>query len=297
MKRKLIYLFLFCSVLAFANPGTDLLSLLPDAYGYEGMAVIQEPSVYKGYDLFTMIDGGAEIYFEYGFQTALSTAYIKDDTRIELQLYEMSDKGAAAGMVTHSRITGDTIENIGESLVLNNETYSFFQKGNIFGIISCSQSSADMSHVYREMMMDILSRIESTGIYPDLLQKVLQAGYNFGDVKYIRGNIALASSYFSSHKDLFAMEDAVSIDADGIRYIIFSYPDSISPGSQIQVLKTKLSKGTGITNYLEKDSMIYYTDRRGRDIIIQKQGKYLVATIFTDGRADKSKLLPGGFNF
>ena len=93
------------------------------------------------------------------------------------------------------------------------------------------------------------------------------------------------------------MEDAVSIDADGIRYIIFSYPDSISPGSQIQVLKTKLSKGTGITNYLEKDSMIYYTDRRGRDIIIQKQGKYLVATIFTDGRADKSKLLPGGFNF
>ena len=59
-----------------------------------------------GEDLFLLINGGAEVYHEYGFQEALFQTYsTKEGKSINLEVYEMVSQEAAFGI--YSFKTGD----------------------------------------------------------------------------------------------------------------------------------------------------------------------------------------------
>ncbi len=82
----------------------ELRSLLPAAGDAKGWVKDGEPQEFAGEDLYTYIDGGAEIYQEYGFRRVIVQDYENAAGKsVSLEIFEMETPAAAFGIFTFKR--------------------------------------------------------------------------------------------------------------------------------------------------------------------------------------------------
>jgi hypothetical protein len=82
--------------LADAKEGENLLALLPQAGEVQGWQPEGSPQQAVGEELFSLINGGAEIFLSAGFSQAMSQTYVRADQQlIQVEIYEMTDPEAA----------------------------------------------------------------------------------------------------------------------------------------------------------------------------------------------------------
>jgi len=62
-----------------------------------------ERKTYIGQSLYDHIDGGAEVYFEYGFARVEVGYYDRDEKEIQVEVYRMANPFAAAGIYSFLR--------------------------------------------------------------------------------------------------------------------------------------------------------------------------------------------------
>ena len=88
------------------------LDLASAAVEIEGWYLEVEPQVYVGDALFELVNGGAELYYRFGFVQALSAQYSDGEGRsIALDLFEMLDAEAARGIFSEkTSSTGEHLE-------------------------------------------------------------------------------------------------------------------------------------------------------------------------------------------
>jgi len=83
-------------LLADAKEREDLLALLPQAGEVQGWQPEGPPQQAVGEELFSLINGGAEIFLKAGFSRAMSQAYFRADRQlIQVEIYEMTSPEAA----------------------------------------------------------------------------------------------------------------------------------------------------------------------------------------------------------
>jgi hypothetical protein len=73
-------------------------SVLPGDGFAPGWARSEPPRAYPGNRLFDHIDGGAELYVEFGFETLALQRYAKGEDELVLEIYEMTGPEAALGL-------------------------------------------------------------------------------------------------------------------------------------------------------------------------------------------------------
>jgi len=90
-----------------------------------GWRMDYEPEIYVGDTLYELINGGAEVYHQFGFVQALATQYSDDEDRsISLEVFEMRDaEGAHSIYVEKTGESGEPLdigdEAAGEDYFLN----------------------------------------------------------------------------------------------------------------------------------------------------------------------------------
>jgi len=84
-------------------------------------------AIYKGKRLFKYINGGAEIYFEYGFKQALTQAYIHGDESLFVDIYEMKSPPAAFGIYSIQRDYKMPVIKIGDDGTGFEDRVAFYQ--------------------------------------------------------------------------------------------------------------------------------------------------------------------------
>ncbi|MBN1599750.1 MAG: hypothetical protein JW894_15750 [Bacteroidales bacterium] len=273
-------------ILQNATANEEIKRLLPDISDHEALSIIQGPAFYAGSDLFTMIDGGAEVYLEYGFEVAANAAYLLDnDIRIEFQLYQMKDAGAAFGIFSSSRSKSDSIIYKEPELKLINDYYTMFQKGKYFGVLSWNGSNAKTNTIINDIRESVLRKIQTAEPLPDLVKKYIDAGRSVNNLKYIRGTIALSGSYFFSQQDIFNIDEALCIEDDNKKLIVFEYKDTTITGNTFSQVKSGLSGSSRIHDYKENEDVISYIDRKNRIVRIEKLKTSLTALII-EGESD-----------
>ena len=74
---------------------------LPASGEAAGWNLDGEPERYQGEDLFRMINGGADIYHEYGFRQVVRAEYLGPEGKsVKLEIYQMVSPAAAYGIYT-----------------------------------------------------------------------------------------------------------------------------------------------------------------------------------------------------
>ena len=82
-----------------------LIDVLPGTV--EGWEKAQGCEVYTSDDLHRYINGGAELYISYRFETMISQRYVLGDDEIRVDLFDMGSGAGAFGVFSHSRESVD----------------------------------------------------------------------------------------------------------------------------------------------------------------------------------------------
>ncbi len=117
---------------------------------------------YNSAHLQDYLDGGADIYFEYGFQSVGVQAYKKKDGMLQVEIYGMKSPKAALGIFTFRRhsLPDSTFK-------VPNEVSKYdilFQKGRYFVAITNMDGSPATAHALRKFAAVMLKKIPAGGM-------------------------------------------------------------------------------------------------------------------------------------
>jgi hypothetical protein len=210
---------------AAGRPSQDALkALLPS--GGEAAGWVQEGDAqdFAGEDLYTYIDGGAEIYQEYGFRRVVVRDYKDAGGRsVNLELFEMASPEAAFGMFTFKRSGRGKVLRLGGGGELE-DYYLNFWKGRFLGTLTGFDSDPATLAGLQALAAAVDAKIADAADPPELLAALPTAGLRSGSVKYLKGPLGLNNIYaFYTAKGLRFAAAVKGDYADGSSLIVLDY--------------------------------------------------------------------------
>jgi len=203
----------------------DITDVLPRPGEIHDWHPAHSPQVAVGEDLFLLINGGAEIYHEFGFRQAVMQQYNNNHNKsINIEIFEMTDSAAAFGM--YSNKTGDA----GEWLVIGDEAcledyYLNFWKGHFIVTLTGFDSDPETRAGLMELAEGISAKIAGKGVRPPLIRLLPADNLKQGGITYFRGPLALFNSYGSLPNLRRYQLEGVMGDYGSQRIIILRYED------------------------------------------------------------------------
>ncbi len=169
---------------------TGVLRMLPRKIGV--WAATAAPQVFEQDKLFDFIDGGAEVYYEYGFKRAATREYAKGDESVTVDVFEMSGPESAFGIFSYERDPDGRDLRIGDGCAASTGQLVFWQaayyiKINYFG-------ESDDKPVMKEIGEKVSRLIHDRAGVPDILS-ILPAGVNPKKVTLVSGPLTSRSFY------------------------------------------------------------------------------------------------------
>ncbi|HSA95187.1 MAG TPA: DUF6599 family protein [Acidobacteriota bacterium] len=181
-------------VLAAAPSGRSagpLRAFLPDDRSVTGWVRDGEPQEFEGGDLYTYIDGGADIYEEYGFTRVIVQDYKSDkDRSVSLEIFEMASPAAAFGMFTFKRSGQGEILALGGGAELESYYLNFWKDRFLVTLTGFDEAVETVSGL-AALGRTIAAKLPGGGEPPPLVSALPGTGLDPRSVKYLRGLLGL----------------------------------------------------------------------------------------------------------
>lgn len=217
-------------VLGCAGGGDgDLRGFLPSSAKAQGVKIKRDGQarIYEGKTLFDYMDGGAELYYEYGFERACVQRYKGSQQHVTVEIYQMDTAAHAYGVYTFD--TQGEHPAIGQEATYARGLLNCWKGRYVVRVFSDSEGLKD---VLLALGGSITKKIRQEGERPGILA-LLPPQWVVGDsLLYFRGTVALNNAYFLSHQDvLFLGKGAEGItfqykpEAQPLRVIMVRYPE------------------------------------------------------------------------
>ncbi len=167
--------------------------LLPGGGAVPGWEPADEIQRFTGDELFLFIDGGADLFLEYGFREVAVRAYrAPGGATINVEVYEMADPAAAFGV--YSVRCGDTGDDaaVGSAARLADYYLTVWQDRYVATFTGLSETPAvrdDLLAIGRA----VAGRITGRAPLPELAAALPAAGRRPHSVRYFRGPVAAAN--------------------------------------------------------------------------------------------------------
>ena len=229
-------------------------------------------------DLYGHIDGGAELFLEFGFDSLLVQDYSNGEVDLSLEVYCMECPEAALGiyLMKCGQEKPDTIINARNS---TNKYQALIVKNNFYIQLNNFKGNAKAASVMPEMLNHLLSTIPEPN--PIELLNILPVKNKIpGSEKIIRGQYALQPIYTLGEGDILQLDGKIfgvvanyKSDEDGeYTQIIIPYPDNDKALNVFKNLNANLdpylkvieknSKGFVFEDYQKKYGKINLVDSR-----------------------------------
>jgi len=272
--RKVLLYFALCA--AFI-PAQNLFSVLPNSI--EGWSAQDSSALYPGEELYRLIDGGADIFLEYGFIKVLTQRYIySQDKLISAEIYEMKDSSAAFGIF--SLFTFET----GKPVKFNSNAFAgdeflLFQKGKYYVSLSGNESSERVKDGLFKIGEQIEKNIKQAG-KPTIVSALDQL--NYSRIAYIKGNLGLYNLSSLDFGKSIKVKEGVCIKEDSSINFVLMYGSEEECAENFSALiswiKNKpdfsLIKSDGACYFLKTNTEQYY--------LFTSHLKYLAVSISAD---------------
>jgi hypothetical protein len=264
-----------------------LASYLPCREELGGWFLADSIRTYAGEELFTLIDGGADLFFEYGFRQVVAAEYRNDrDQSIKLELYEMSDDDAAFGRYSLASDNHGTIVHIGNEGFLN-EYYLVFWQNRFLVFLSAGDTARETSDEILSIAAILEGNLGSRGKEPALLSYL--PGEGLATRKYVRGDIGLMSVCTFDTKNIFGMENGVVGKYPSHTVFIFGYASAGEAGENFENAEKTLSGGKRFPGFEISAGRWTATDPKGFRICAT-QFRNLIVIIAADQKSDASAI-------
>jgi hypothetical protein len=231
-----------------SGSGGELKGLLPSSADVSGITAGGRPHIYKGMKLFDYINGGAELYYEYGFEQACVQRYQPPPGEVTAEIYQMDLPVNAYGIYTFD--TKGEHPSIGQDATYERGLLSFW-KGRYF--VRVFSENEELKETILVLGRAIAQKITQEGERPDILASIPSFWVEGDSLLYFRGMIALNNSYFLSHQDILSLSEGsegitfqYKPEAQPLRVIMVRYPNRPQAEEAFQSLQASgvITEGT-----------------------------------------------------
>ena len=265
---------------------TDLRRYFPQAGEVGAWKPSDTAGIFAGDDLYLLIDGGADIYHEYGFRQVAARDYADGQGRsITVELYEMTGPAAAYGM--YSFKTNDEGKPIraGHDARLS-EYYLNFWKGRFLATLIGFDSSTVTIAGLLALAKALDDKIIDTGSRPALAGLVRLNGYPAPRIIYLMGNLALDNFYKFGPQNVFGPAEGVLGKFNDFDLLLFKYGSPEEGRKRWQEALGKLRQNPDFSNKAVGDPKsgagFSMTDPKGRFYLLEIIGDCVVIFIGID---------------
>jgi hypothetical protein len=208
MKNRRKYLLFFFIILNFIfttwraamsddrDPG--LTRLLPASI--DGWNILED-HLYNRENLYEYINGGAELYLSFGFQTVLSRTYFRtDQPKIIVDLFDMRESANAFGVFCHTREVVNTTFGQGSQYFPGLLT---FWKDHYYVSILASPETPESKQAVEDLAREIEKSIKQSGSLPELLKYLPPKNLKEESIRYFTHSAWLNSYFFIADENIF----------------------------------------------------------------------------------------------
>jgi hypothetical protein len=183
-------------------------------------------AAFNNQQLFDLIDGGASLFFEYGFTRAYSAEYGDSTGRVlGVELYEMADPASAFGIFSSLAAGIGTEVHPGLRMSLA-EGFGFFWKGMVMGSMTLLQGPAIPEKDLAEFGTGVGGLVQANGPPPAFVGRLLDVGCDAGGLVLFEGKLGLLNhSPFRGVQNI-PVETGVTGTKNGSPFVVFTYTDS-----------------------------------------------------------------------
>lgn len=214
-------------ILTFACGGqavaSDLSALAPGAGDLGVWAPVGKPQQHEGLDLYELINGGAELYHEFGFRCVLAQEYGDQEQRyIALEIYEMENPTAAFGIYSFRTSPEGRSIPVGAEAILAGHYLNIWKDRFLLTL-----SGVDADEATREGLVEIgkavTDRITVAGSRPELTNLLPVEPLSPVKVWYMAGDLALANLAPISGLVPLGFTEGTAADYGGFRLFLLAY--------------------------------------------------------------------------
>lgn len=260
--------------------GNPLLDLLPDPAGHGGWSKDGDHLSFDGEDLFIYIDGGAEIYLEYGFARLLVQDYKNEaGIRLSLEIFEMQSPESAYGMFTFKRSPHGQPLGMGDEGQLA-DYYLNLCKGRYLVTIT----GLDQAETAREGLLAIARgvdrQIKETASLPDLMGVLAEEDLLTPSLKFFRGPLGVFNTEPLLAGIAAGMKDGARSDyGSGRTVCVFRYPTRAFSQKKWAEAKTLFSDEKKFSDLSVSGPVMSTQDEKERSIFAQVEGNSIIFVI------------------
>jgi len=226
LNRKVLFI-LICQIVPLFSGEL----ILPDRLNEEWK--LREPTrVFSGADLFAHINGGAELFLEFGFEDLTVCKYSNDSNFLDLEVYKMDNDLAALGIYLSKTGRETPLMEISAR-----NTASLFQivitSGQFFIMVNNFSGQVQQQSLMINLAQTLVSQIDGSDSI-DLFSYLPDENLVEGSQKIFRGPFGLQSIYTFGKGDVLLLAgknfgvsaNYRSKDKKYISWLIIPYPDS-----------------------------------------------------------------------
>ena len=256
----------------------DIRSVLPALESLQGWEYNKAPRVYAGDKLFDLINGGADIYYEYGFTQVISVTYNDPaHTVILVEIYEMSDPSAGYGVFSLMQQTGEWCKTYGNVSAVRND-YIAFWKGNYYVIISWSSRQHKDIPPLTKLAKMICDNIKVDGEFPYLVE-VFQVMDTGKKTVFMRGNLALSNFYYFDFRDLFETREGIACASGDHHRIVIRYGDVAAAQAVLTSSRQSILANKRFSDVAMSFQGYTCKDNKGNRILVRQVDRFLVIIV------------------
>jgi hypothetical protein len=242
------------------------INALPKDGDVEGWTRHRPQQHYAREDLYEYINGGAEIYHEYGFVQVVVQDYINDAGKsVSVEIYEMTSPPSAYGMYTFKTNSKGKWISVGNDAQLA-DYYMNFWKGPFVVTLTGFDETEETREGLLEIAKIVSSKIPGGGKKPRIVSMLPEEELVAQSYKYFTGFLGLRNSHPFFNLDILGFEEGIKGDYfRGFSFFLFVF------------------KGEKESRYIYQ-SIKRQIDRRGRRLFVTTHDRYLMMVM---GDADQ----------
>jgi hypothetical protein len=275
-----LWLFL-CRSSPPARGTTELASYLP-ADGESGEWRLEGcPQEFKGDDLYLYIDGGAEIYREYGFDSVLVQDYRNQEGKtLSLEIFRMADPESAFGMYTFKRTAKGESVDLGAGGRLEGY-YLNFWKGRCVVTLTGLADDPTVRQALVQLGRSVAEKIPGPSTIPALTRVLPSKDLVAGSLRYFKGYLGFMNSYPSLDSGAFTVEEGVKGDfASGASLFVLRHPSQTEAARCYQAVEVAVKSDPRAKEFASPGPFFFYAfDDQGKRLNVRASGDVLLVCL------------------